>query len=231
MNSEPLTSAHGSPVRVVLPGVTGARWVKAVAEISVRSAASESPWHTECFRMLGPGEAIAHVASAPAIYDMPVQSAMVTPRQGDVVKHGVVQCSGYAYGGRSVQRVDVSVDGGFSWTQAELQEPAGDWCWVLWRANVQLPPPTTGEYAYSICCKAVSGSGDTQPETLRGVANPLLLLNNSWHTVRLHATPEDGPSSVQQSIAAGDLLLADDDGGVSAGVWAGHGGGWPTAKL
>jgi sulfite oxidase len=66
-----------------------------------------------------------------------------------------VKISGYALtgGGRGVERVDVSVDGGKSWTEAtrlqgsgsyvsDVDEQRQKWGWILWELHTALPLPT-----------------------------------------------------------------------------------------
>lgn len=81
---------------------------------------------------------------------------MCEPKEGAVLPLGEVEVDGvpvrgYAYsgGGRKIVRVDVSADGGDTWTEAELEEkPADaahqakrgrDWTWTLWSAEVPVP--------------------------------------------------------------------------------------------
>lgn len=62
---------------------------------------------------------------APAIQQLPINSAILTPTDGSMISScdDEVTVKGYALagGGRAVVRVDVSADGGESWTVAELQ--------------------------------------------------------------------------------------------------------------
>ena len=46
----------------------------------------------------------------------------------------------FAGGERHVARVDVSIDGGASWSQAELLEDLGPWAWRRWRITFDLAP-------------------------------------------------------------------------------------------
>lgn len=60
-----------------------------------------------------------------AIQQLPINSAILTPTDGSMISSydDEVTVKGYALagGGRAVVRVDVSADGGESWTVAELQ--------------------------------------------------------------------------------------------------------------
>lgn len=62
---------------------------------------------------------------SPAIQQLPVNSAILSPAEGSSVSQydDEVTVKGYAVagGGRAVVRVDVSADGGETWTTAELK--------------------------------------------------------------------------------------------------------------
>ena len=85
---------------------------------------------------------------------------MLSPADGDTVPAGPVEVRGYAFAGgeRHVSRVDVSLDGGANWSQAELLEDLGRWAWRHWRVTVELAP---GEH--EILVRAWDSSAATQP--------------------------------------------------------------------
>ncbi|GJN04132.1 hypothetical protein PR202_ga21654 [Eleusine coracana subsp. coracana] len=85
--------------------------------------------------------------------DFPVQSAICTLEDVDVIKEGKARISGYALsgGGRGIERVDISVDGGKTWVEACRYQknnvpyvsdgPESDkWAWVLFEATLDIPP-------------------------------------------------------------------------------------------
>jgi sulfite oxidase len=67
---------------------------------------------------------------------------VLSPLDGETVAAGPVEVRGYAFAGgeRHVARVDVSIDGGGSWSQAELLEDLGRWAWRRWRITFDLAP-------------------------------------------------------------------------------------------
>lgn len=87
-------------------------------------------------------------SKAPAIQEMPVTSAILSPTPGHAIKakDGKVAVTGYALagGGRAIIRVDVSADGGKTWTPAKLLPvPDGleqgyrkNWAWRHWEARL-----------------------------------------------------------------------------------------------
>eukprot|EP01062_Namystynia_karyoxenos_P057488 TRINITY_DN4855_c0_g1_i1.p2 TRINITY_DN4855_c0_g1~~TRINITY_DN4855_c0_g1_i1.p2 ORF type:complete len:484 (+),score=131.50 TRINITY_DN4855_c0_g1_i1:78-1529(+) len=214
MNGEPLTRAHGAPLRVVVPGVIGARSAKYVTKIRISPEEAQTPWQRADYKLLPPNVGFREMAkvfaSTPPIMDMPVQSCILTPEDGDVLPDGAqtVSATGYAYsgGGRPIRRVDVSGDGGMTWMQATLHGPDGgtpfvtkdpqgtDWSWTFWSAEIPLPGQVAGG-VHTICCKAVNTANDTQPETARGIWNVRGLCNNSWQQVRLRV-PQDSSHAI-----------------------------------
>eukprot|EP01063_Lacrimia_lanifica_P029070 TRINITY_DN4379_c0_g1_i1.p1 TRINITY_DN4379_c0_g1~~TRINITY_DN4379_c0_g1_i1.p1 ORF type:complete len:533 (+),score=218.58 TRINITY_DN4379_c0_g1_i1:60-1658(+) len=207
MNGEPLPRDHGYPLRVVAPGLVGARSVKWVTDIRASPEESQSLWQQKDYKNIGPSAldrmtAAAAAKEAPPVREMPVQSAILTPDDGEEVDFstGTVKLQGYAWGGggRGVQRVDVTTDGGNSWQTATLADTqsarhstskysgAGDtsspreWAWTLWQAELPVDP---AHPVYEVCVKAVNSANDTQPESAKGIWNLRGLLNNSWHCI------------------------------------------------
>jgi sulfite oxidase len=184
MNGEPLPAVHGAPLRVVVPGYIGARSVKWLQRIEVRP----SPWHGYfqhvVYRLVpedgepGPGVGIPLGLVA-------LNADVLSPADGDRVPAGAVQVRGYAFAGgeRHVARVDVSVDGGASWSQAELLDDLGPWAWRHWRISVDLAP---GEQ--EILVRAWDSSAATQPEDEAALWNPKGYVNNARPKVRVQAT-------------------------------------------
>ena len=81
-----------------------------------------------------------------------------------------------------VRVVDVSIDSGASWAQAELLEDLGPWAWRQWRMTVDLTP---GEH--EILVRAWDSSAATQPEENATLWNPKGYVNNARPHVRVRA--------------------------------------------
>ncbi|KAM6038556.1 LOW QUALITY PROTEIN: sulfite oxidase, mitochondrial [Theristicus caerulescens] len=190
MNGEELPRDHGFPLRVVVPGVVGARSVKWLRRVAVSPAESPSHWQQNDYKGFSPGVDWDTVdySTAPAIQELPVQSAITQPRSGAAVPAGELTVKGYAWsgGGREVVRVDVSLDGGRTWRVARLAGerpvPGRAWAWTLW----ELQAPVTPGGRLEIVCKAVDGSYNVQPDTVAPIWNLRGVLSNAWH--RVHVT-------------------------------------------
>lgn len=195
MNGEPLPRDHGFPVRVVVPGVVGARHVKWLGKVSVQAEESPSHWQQRDYKGFSPSVDWDTVDfdSAPSIQELPVQSAITEPQDGATVPSGEeVTIKGYAWsgGGRAVVRVDVSLDGGLTWQTAQLddqpQQPRRAWAWRLWQLQAAVP---AGRKKLDIVCKAVDDSYNVQPDTVAPIWNLRGVLSNAWHRVHIRVAP------------------------------------------
>ncbi|GAB7351034.1 hypothetical protein MBLNU459_g1518t1 [Dothideomycetes sp. NU459] len=181
MNGEQLTAEHGFPVRVVTPGIAGARAVKWLDEVTVQTVESSNFYQQHDYKILPPQAVDSESAeefwdTTPALQTMPVNSVIAVPQSGATVSRlsdGTVEVKGYALPsgeGGPVVRVEVSGDGE-TWTDAELihHEDDSKWSWKLWKATVHVE---AGK-GRSIFSKATDSAGKTQekrsPWNLRGV--------------------------------------------------------------
>lgn len=181
MNGEPLPLVHGAPLRVVVPGYIGARSVKWLERIEIRSRPWEGYFQHVAYRLLPPDGKPGPGAGMP-LGLVALNSDVLSPANGETVAAGPVGVRGYAFAGgeRHVTRVDVSVDGGASWSQAELLEDLGQWAWRQWRMTVDLAP---GEH--EILVRAWDSSAATQPEEHATLWNPKGYVNNARPRVRV----------------------------------------------
>ena len=193
MNGEPLPRDHGFPLRVVCPGVVGARNVKWLSRIIASNEESKSHWQQNDYKGFSPNIDWHNVdfKSAPAIQDSPVTSAICLPADGSSISEDEeeIAVQGYAYsgGGRGIIRVDVSADGGKTWHTADLQQADQKlntmWAWTLWKIDLPIPEDHRGKL--DICCKAVDSSYNTQPDSVSAIWNLRGVLNNSWNHVNI----------------------------------------------
>ena len=180
-NGEPLTPEHGFPVRVVTPGIAGARAVKWLDEIVVQEEESGNFYQKRDYKVLPPEATDKEAAKrywdvTPALMDLPVNSAVAEPASGERVakdENGMVEVKGYALPRGEdgpIVKVEVRIDEGV-WTEAELQgEKNGKWAWCLWKWKGIV---TSGRH--TIWSKATDKGGNTQTSersewNLRGVA-------------------------------------------------------------
>jgi hypothetical protein len=117
MNGQPLPRDHGYPIRMVVPGYTGARNVKWLSQVTVTRHEVVSPYQTGVqYKALPPNvgsyaqASKELIAATPTCMEVPIISAIATPFNNSSVARTVavttgVRCQGYAWcgGGRGVQ--------------------------------------------------------------------------------------------------------------------------------
>ncbi|XP_013093261.2 sulfite oxidase-like [Biomphalaria glabrata] len=192
MNGAIIPRDHGYPVRVMIPGVVGARQVKWLNRIYFSSEESTSHWQRNDYKGFNPSVDWDNVNfdKSVSITELPVTSAICEPVEGtDLEKDSeTVTVKGYAYsgGGRGIIRVDVSADGGKTWTEANLkpngQTPYTSYAWTLWEVDLSLPQDADET---TLVAKAVDISYNVQPDSVEGIWNLRGVLNNAWHKVNV----------------------------------------------
>ncbi|WP_072686959.1 sulfite oxidase [Rhodococcus marinonascens] len=187
MNSEPLPRVHGGPVRVVVPGYIGARSVKWITGINVQDHPSDNYFQTTAYHIL-PADADLHTArpgDGIPLSTVALNCDILDPSDGATVSSGPLTIRGYALAGdgRGIARVDVSLDGGHAWAQAELDAGQSPWHWRRWSLAVDAKPgPLT------ITARAWDTTAAVQPESAAQLWNPHGYVNNSWPTANLTVT-------------------------------------------
>jgi sulfite oxidase len=181
MNGAPLTVAHGAPVRVVVPGFIGARSVKWVDRIELRDAPWDGFFQDVVYRLLTPEQEPAPGVGL-SLGEAALNAAILRPGDDERVPAGRCVLEGYAFAGgeRQVARVEVSADGGETWTQAELGEDLGRWAWRTWTCALHLAP---GEH--ELVARAWDSAAAAQPEHAAPLWNPKGYVNNAWSRVRV----------------------------------------------
>lgn len=120
MNGKPLPRAHGAPVRVLIPGHWGEINVKWVTDIEVREEPATGFWEERGWHGSGPVETVAKIHTVTRRTGGDGGDGDDDAEEGDAR----VLVGGHTYAGtRGVDRVEVSTDGGETWTEAELSEP------------------------------------------------------------------------------------------------------------
>jgi DMSO/TMAO reductase YedYZ molybdopterin-dependent catalytic subunit len=157
MNGEPLEPSHGFPVRLLVPGWYGVASVKWLTRIEAVSEPFQGYFQTVKYtvkRRTGRGE-MTEVVGA-----MPPKSEILKPSDGAELGVGTNRIFGFAWAGEdAIARVEVSVDGGESWSSAELNGPRAPYSWTLWEYLWESSGP--GEYR--LLSRAVSQRGQVQP--------------------------------------------------------------------
>jgi DMSO/TMAO reductase YedYZ molybdopterin-dependent catalytic subunit len=187
MNGEVLPHWNGFPARIVVPGWTATYWVKHITSITAVTKPFDGFWMKTAYRIpLGKFPLVARFMSQETAVNTPltemvVNSLITSPNDGARVKAGhKTAISGIAWdGGYGISAVDVSADGGKSWTQAVLGEDPGKFAFRTW--SHEVIPKRRGKLA--LAARATNKIGQTQ--TREPIPNPAGYCNNAAQTVTL----------------------------------------------
>ena len=155
MNGEPLTREHGYPLRLVVPGWYGMASVKWLVRVTALAGRFEGYYQSE--RYIFRGE--RGTAEGAPLTQQRVRAVIAYPVDGAALRYAEIQIAGTAWSGEAaVERVELSLDGGQSWVQANA-EPSSPGAASAW--SLAWNPPGAG--AYTIMARATDGQGNTQP--------------------------------------------------------------------
>ena len=127
---------------------------------------------------VAPGEGIA-------LSSLPLNCDILVPDDGAEVPAGPLTIQGWAMAGdgHGVCRVDVSLDDGRTWRQADLHPAANRWTWRRWSLTVDAQPGPL-----SLTARAWDDTGVTHPESPASLWNPRGYGNNAWAHITASAT-------------------------------------------
>lgn len=166
MNGEPLPHWNGYPLRLIVPGWTGTYWMKHLTNIEVRTQPLGGFWMNPAYRLPKGKFALVdrfvsqETETNTPITEMVVNSLVTNLNEGASVTAGQsLEVSGMAWdGGRGIQGVEVSTDGGQSWQLASLGEDLGRFSFRPWSYRFV---PAAG--AVTVMVKATNAIGASQP--------------------------------------------------------------------
>jgi len=166
MNGQPLTTIHGGPARLLVPGWPGSLSTKWLTRIQVR----ETPHDGE--GMGGTSYRVPVTPIVPGSDDdgksfrdleaLPMRSIITSPAHGTRLPAGTrdLPLRGAAWDGDvGVARVDVSINFGQSWQQAAITAPTNRYDWARWTYTVKLP----SDGYFELWVRATDKKGTPQP--------------------------------------------------------------------
>jgi sulfane dehydrogenase subunit SoxC len=172
MNGAPLPPQHGFPLRLIVPGWYGMTNVKWLARITLLEEPFQGFQQSVAYRLYSedgePGEPVTRMMPRSLMVPPGVPEFLTRRRH---LQPGPVTLRGRAWSGwGQIAAVTVSIDGGASFAEAELEEPVGEAAWRGWSFEWDAPE---GEHV--LCSRATDAAGNTQPLdppwNLKGYAN------------------------------------------------------------
>lgn len=180
MNGEPLTPAHGFPLRAVVPGWFGMASVKWLQRIIVSSAPFHGYYQSIDYTYWRERDGLPTLAP---LAEMQVKAQIARPAMGEQIAAGAeYYVRGAAWSSDAdVAAVEISSDGGATWSSAELLgEPIPN-AWRFWRFNWRTPAaPGT----YRLIARATDAAGRTQPASRIPEYGTYMV--NHWLPVEVH---------------------------------------------
>jgi sulfane dehydrogenase subunit SoxC len=161
-NGEMLRPQQGYPLRLFLPGFEGNMNVKWLRRLKVGNAPFMTREETSKYT-----DSMPDGSARQFTFIMEAKSVITHPSPGFQLKDkGFYEISGLAWSGMGqIRRVDVSVDGGRNWREAQLQQP------ILNRAAVRFRLPWMWDGGEAILqSRAMDSSGYVQPTRSQLVA-------------------------------------------------------------
>jgi DMSO/TMAO reductase YedYZ molybdopterin-dependent catalytic subunit len=180
MNGASLPHYNGYPLRLILPGWTATYWMKHLVSIEATTKPFAGFWMKNAYRIPnGKFPIVQHflsqmTAANEPITEMVINSMITAPAHGDTLRVGdTAEIRGVAWdGGYGIRRVEISTDGGESWSEAELGEDIGRFAFRVFR--FAFTPPRPGRY--QVMARAGNVIGQMQAAKL--VFNPAGYHNN-----------------------------------------------------
>jgi sulfite oxidase len=184
MNGAELPLAHGYPLRLVLSGYPASASGKWVKRIAIRNKVHDGQkmgghdYRLPC-EGIAPGETSDNYC---VMENMPVKSLITFPKSGLQHTHGKgLNVRGQAWTGTSrVQRVDLSIDFGQTWTAARLGPARNRYAPQRFASDIEFP----AKGYYEIWARAADETGRMQPMVVPGW-NVGGYGNNACHRIAL----------------------------------------------
>jgi DMSO/TMAO reductase YedYZ molybdopterin-dependent catalytic subunit len=161
LNDAPLPPQHGSPLRLLVPGWYGMTNVKWLARVTVIDEPFTGYQQARGYHVRAdeddPGVALQRIQPRALMVPPGIPEFMTRTRTVDA---GPVTIEGRAWSGHApIEAVEVSTDGGVTWSAAQLDaDDLGRWAWRGWSYAWQATP---GDHV--LACRARDAAGNEQP--------------------------------------------------------------------
>jgi DMSO/TMAO reductase YedYZ molybdopterin-dependent catalytic subunit len=157
MGGAPLPQLHGGPARMLVPGFVGSASIKWVERITLL------PEEFDGFYMKSNYTAprADNEKEVYSLQSLEVKSAIVAPREGAKLSAGSATVWGWAWSGEGeLTGIDVSTDGGQTWTAGRFVGPWQRYSWRKWEFSWDARPG-----AHTLMARATDSLGRVQPSS------------------------------------------------------------------
>ena len=159
MNGRELPAQHGFPVRAIVPGwyaMASIKWLQRVIVTTQQFAGYYQTIDYAYWRRLG------DIGELTPIAEMQIKAEIAKPAQGETVSaNSNVRIHGAAWtSGGEITKVEVSTDGGTTWSEANLIGASRPNAWRLWGFDWRTPSKP-GQV--QLVARATDSRGQTQP--------------------------------------------------------------------
>lgn len=177
MNGEPLPPLHGGPARLVVPGWAGDHWMKWLDRISPQVAPQTGFYMDVAYRYPktpgDPGVTFKPEEMNP-VTELPVKSS-ITAASATARVGRIARLKGIAFSGApDIAKVEVTDDGGATWSEATLGKEHDPHAWRLW--SFGYTPKAPGRI--TLHARATDSRGSVQPKD--AVWNQSGYFYNAW---------------------------------------------------
>ena len=159
MNGGELPPEHGFPLRAIVPGWYAMASIKWLQRIIITNQPFTGYYQTIDYAYWERLEAIAELTP---LTEMQVKAQIAKPAEGDIVPaNSKVRVHGAAWTSNGeIMKVELSTDGGATWTEAKLLDKATPNAWRFWEFIWQTPAAVGTQ---TLMARATDSIGRTQP--------------------------------------------------------------------
>jgi len=154
MNDADLPPEHGFPLRAIVPGWYAVASIKWLTRIVVIDRPFGGYYQTLDYAFWKEQELVP-------LSEMQTKAQIAQPRNGETVPaNSSVRVHGAAWTSGEIARVEISIDGGSTWKEAELSGESKPNAWRLWEFNWRTPAKSG---TATLMARATNSKGESQP--------------------------------------------------------------------
>jgi sulfite dehydrogenase len=167
MNGKPLPMLNGYPLKLVVPGWYATFWVSAMNSIVVHPDTFHGFWMDKAYQITTDSllnELPASLAKKTRpLTNINMHSIFVKPETGETLPKGKpYTVEGLVFNdGTGISKVELSLDGGKTWTATTLNPEIAKYSWRRWK--YEWTPSSKGDYDLAV--RATDTRGRTQTTT------------------------------------------------------------------